>query len=140
MDKCVVSFEIPSELFLSVHDLAAEKQGTISTVFEDLLVSYLQRFKTNSIDKPKYDDRLVMALQKLLFRDLAEADSWDDLNRRLASHGYFLKICLGGMALHTETSGQKLCNLHDLGFSYGQFVRRFGPDRVKDPIVLRRAG
>lgn len=140
MDKCLVSFELPSELFLSVHDLAAEKHGTVSTVFEELLVSYLKKHKTNLVDKPGYDERVVLALQTLLFRDLAEADSWDDLSGRLARHGYFLKLCIGGMSLHTETSGRKLCKLHDLGFSYGQFVRRFGPNEASNPAMYCRAG
>lgn len=138
MDKCVVSLELNSELFLAVHDLAAETQGTVTNVVEELLISHLASSKRDVPQRVKCDERLILALQKLLFRDLAEAESWDDLKRRLCRHGYFMKVVFGGLALHTETSGQKLCNLHDLGFSYGQFVRRFGPGQPRDPHACKR--
>ncbi len=137
MDKCVVSLELPSDLILSAHDLAAENQGTVSNVFQDLLEAHLQTKNSGSKEKTEKGDRLIMAAQKLLFRDLAHARDWDDLRDRLARHGYFLKVSLGGMSLHTETSGQKVCNLHELGFSYGQFVRRFGPDCTIKPEIVR---
>ena len=133
MDKCVVSVELPSDLFLAVHDLAAEKQGTVANVVEDLLVAHLETHRgTRRVRKPR-DERLVFALQKLLFREFAEAASWRDLDVRLHRHGYYMKVSWGGLSLHTETSGQKLCSVHDLGFSYGQFVRRFGPGKPMDP-------
>lgn len=133
MDKCVISVELPSELFLAVHDLAAEKQGTVANVVEDLLTTHLSSRRNGANKWPKRNERLILALQKLLFRDLAEATTWDDLNQRLSRHGYYMSVALGGLSLYTETSGQKLCNLHDVGFSYGQFVRRFGPGRPRDP-------
>lgn len=136
MDKCVVSVELPSALFLAVHDLATEMQGTVDDVVEDLLIAHLAARRKGCLIPKDRDERLVFALQKLLFRDLSDAISWDDLNARLHRHGYFMKVAWGGLSLHTQTSGQRLCKLHDLGFSYGQFVRRFGPGKPQDPNAL----
>jgi hypothetical protein len=133
MNKRVVSVELPADLFLAVHDLATEQEGTVANVVEDLLIAHLESRKSNRPKQCEPDEKLVFALQKLLFRDLADARDWEDLDLRLRRHGYFMKVAWGGLSLHTETSGQKLCNVHDLGFSYGQFIRRFGPGRPKDP-------
>lgn len=136
MTKVPVTLELSPDLFYAVHDLASEKEGTVGSVVEDLLASHLATNK-KALPTTKFaDERLVFALQKLLFRDLAEATSWSDLDTRLSKHGYYMRIAWGGLSLHSETSGQKLCNLHDMGFSYGTFVRRFGPGRPKDPNAV----
>lgn len=136
MNKRVVSVELPADLFLAVHDLATEQEGTVANVVEDLLNAHLEARKSIRPKQCEADEKLVFALQKLLFRDLADARDWEDLDRRLRRHGYFMKVAWGGLSLHTETSGQKLCNVHDLGFSYGQFLRRFGPGKPKDPSEI----
>lgn len=133
MNKRAVTVQLPSDLILAVHDLATEQEGTVAKIVEDLVAEHLVKRKGARPKAQVSNERLVFALQKLLFRDMAEASSWDDLNARLRKHGYFMKIAWGGLSLHTETSGQKLCNTHDLGFSYGTFVRRFGPGKPKDP-------
>lgn len=133
MNKRAVTVELSPDLFYAIHDLASEREDTVGSVLEGLLASHLQE-KKKAKPKPRIaDERLVFALQKLLFRDIAESTSWSDLDARMSKHGYFLRIAWGGLALHSETSGQKLCNLHDIGFSYGTFVRRFGPGKPKDP-------
>lgn len=133
MNRRVVSIELPSDLLLAIHDLATEQEGTIGGVVEDLLIAHLETRRNRRPKADAADERLMFALQKLLFRDMAEAKDWDDLDNRLRKHGYFMKISWGGLSLHTETSGQKLCNTHELGFSYGTFVRRFGPGKPKNP-------
>ncbi|MFK7745708.1 MAG: hypothetical protein AB8B47_11685 [Roseobacter sp.] len=135
MNKRAVTVQLPSDLILAVHDLATEQEGTVAKVVEDLVTEHLAHKKGAKPKTQASNDRLVFALQNLLFRDMAEANSWDDLDCRMRKHGYFMKIAWGGLSLHTETSGQKLCNTHDLGFSYGTFVRRFGPGKPKDPRI-----
>ena len=49
------------------------------------------------------------------------------------AHGYYIEIAWGGLSLHTETSGQWLCNTTDLGFSHATFLRRFGPGKPRNP-------
>lgn len=133
MNSRTVSIQLPADLALAVHDLATEQEGTVAKIVEDLLVAHLATHKGSKRKSEVVDQRLVFALQKLLFRDMAEARDWDDLDERLRRHGYFMKIAWGGLSLHTETSGQKLCNTADLGFSYVTFLRRFGPGKPKDP-------
>ncbi|MEO9649560.1 MAG: hypothetical protein ABJ360_14220 [Roseobacter sp.] len=133
MEKRPVTVQLPADLLRAVHDLATEREDTVEKLVENLIVEHLS---TNSAVKKlssSSPEKLIFALQKLLFRDMAEAKDWDDLGDRLRKHGYFLKISWGGLALHTETSGQKLCQTHDLGFSYGTFLRRFGPGKPKEP-------
>jgi hypothetical protein len=133
MMKRPVTLELPGDIFHAVHDLASEREDTISRVVESLVAEHLVSKRGARKRPPPASERLVFALQKLLFRDMAEAKSWADLDNRLRRHGYFLKINWGGLSLHTETSGQKLCHTHDLGFSYGTFLRRFGPGKPRDP-------
>ncbi|WP_300032758.1 hypothetical protein [uncultured Roseobacter sp.] len=133
MNKRTVTVQLPADLALAVHDLATEKEGTVGKIVEDLLQAHILNRKSSRKQTEEVNERLVFALQKLLFRDMAEAASWEDLDNRLRRHGYFLKVAWGGLSLHTETSGYKLCNAHDLGFSYATFLRRFGPGKPKDP-------
>ena len=97
MNKRVVSVELPPDLFLAVHDLATEQEGTIGAVVEDLLVAHLETHKSAKPKERVADERLVFALQKLLFRDLADACDWAALDKRLRQHGYFMKIAWGGL-------------------------------------------
>lgn len=133
MTKHAVTVRLSDDLFKTVHDLATEQEGTVADVVEGLVVEHLGSRKSDARQLPRAGDNLIFALQKLLFRDMAEADDWADLDRRLRKHGYYMKITWGGLALHTETSGKRVCHTHDLGFSYGTFVRRFGPGKPKDP-------
>lgn len=133
MNKRTVTVALPADLALAVHDLATEQEGTVAKIVEDILTSHLVTRKKPKKKTAIRDERLVFALQKLLFRDMAEAEDWDDLDHRLRRHGYFMKVSWGGLSLHTQTSGHKLCNTHDLGFSYATFLRRFGPGKPKDP-------
>ncbi len=133
MNKSVVSVQLPPDLFMAVHDLATEQEDTVSQVLEDLLAEHLVAKKGAKKRPPPASEKLIFALQNLLFRDMAEATDWEDLDRRMHKHGYYLKIAWGGLSLHTQTSGQKLCQTHHLGFSYGTFVRRFGPGKPKGP-------
>ncbi|WP_300056978.1 hypothetical protein [uncultured Roseobacter sp.] len=136
MNNRTVSIQLPADLALAVHDLATEREGTVAKIVEEVLVAHLAAHKSTKKKSEIVDQRLVFALQKLLFRDMAEAESWDDLDERLRRHGYFMRIAWGGLSLHTETSGQKLCNTSDLGFSYVTFLRRFGPGKPKDPTAV----
>ncbi|WP_299780230.1 hypothetical protein [uncultured Roseobacter sp.] len=136
MNRRTVSIQLPADLALAVHDLATEQEGTVAKIVEDVLVAHLAAHKSSKKKSEIVDPRLIFALQKLLFRDMAEAENWDDLDVRMRRHGYFMRIAWGGLSLHTETSGQKLCNTADLGFSYVTFLRRFGPGKPKDPRTV----
>lgn len=128
-----MNLKLPAELVRAVQDLASAREDTVARVVEGLVAGQLATKEGIKSRPVRASERLVFALQNLLFRDMAEAKSWEDLDKRLRKHGYFLKITWGGLALFTETSGQKLCHTHDMGFSYGTFLRRFGPGKPKNP-------
>lgn len=133
MSSRAVTIQLPTNLVLALHDLAIERKSSVDKIVEELLGAHIVVEKGSTVKHEVADQRLVFALQKLLFRDMAEATDWDDLDRRLRKHGYFLKVAWGGLALHTETNGRWLCNASDLGFSYVTFQRRFGPGKPKSP-------
>lgn len=133
MKTRTVTIKLPADLVHAVQSMAIEREGTFGKIVEDLLVAHVAARKGAKKKSLVADHRLVFALQQLLFRDMAEAMDWHDLDQRLRRHGYFLKTTWGGMSLHTETSGQWLCNASDLGFSYATFLRRFGPGKPKGP-------
>ncbi len=128
-----MNLKLPSDLVQAVHDLATEREDTVARIVEGLVAEHLSSKEGIKPRQPRASEKLIFALQNLLFRDMAEAENWEDLDSRLRKHGYFLKITWGGLALYTETSGQKLCHTHDMGFSYGTFLRRFGPGKPKGP-------
>lgn len=66
------------------------------------------------------------ALRALLAADLAQADGWDDLQGRLARHGYTFRERGGGLALHCLNTAARLCKASDLGWPYADLMRRFG--------------
>lgn len=133
MNKSEVTLQLPPDLMRAVHDLATEREGTVASVMASLLEAHLGSQKASKTRPVPTPDRLIFALQQLLFRDMAEARDWADLDLRLRNHGYFLQVTWGGLALHTLTSGKRICLTHDLGFSYGTFIRRFGPGKPKNP-------
>jgi len=71
-------------------------------------------------------ERLLAPLRALLARDLAVAQTWDDLQSRLIAKGYRLREAGGGLALVTHPGGRRLCKASELGFSYSDLMRRFG--------------
>lgn len=119
-----VSIRMPVEMAEAVIALAARQDVTPGQVVRDAVRSQLQRVK-----KPKTpnraDEGLVASLQALLARDMAEAQSWPDLDKRLTAKGYRLHPAGGGVALFTK-NGQRLCKGSELGFTYRALVRRFG--------------
>lgn len=127
-----VTLKIPAALLQSAHAVAVSRDETVAKMVEELLVRELTHWDSTS-KVPSQDERLLFALQSLLFRDMAEASSWDDLSDRLEKHGYWLKLTREGLILHTETNARWLCNCDDLGFGYVTFVRRFGAGAPRDP-------
>ncbi len=90
-------------------------------------------------------EALLGPLRALLAVDLAKADGWDDLQERLARHGYTFRERGGGLALYCLNTAARLCKASDLGWSYADLMRRFGaafPGHSHDGLahrVLHRA-
>lgn len=83
---------------------------------------------------------LLGPLRALLAVDLAQADGWDDLQSRLARHGYTFRERGGGLALHCLNTAARLCKASDLGWPYADLMRRFGaafPGHAHDWLAHR---
>lgn len=89
------------------------------------MVSKARRAAENSKTPNRADEKLVERFQRLLADDLAQADNWADLDRRLAVHDLCLKPAGGGLCLHNRRNGLRLCKSSELGFPYSGFVKRY---------------
>lgn len=69
--------------------------------------------------------RLVTPLRARLAADLFAARDWDDLQKRLAHHGYTFRERGGGLALFCTKTAAHICKATDLGWTYSKLMRRF---------------
>jgi hypothetical protein len=69
---------------------------------------------------------LLAPIRALLAADLSRAEGWDDLQTRLAVHGYIFRERGGGLALYCTRTAAHTCKASELGWSYADLMRRFG--------------
>lgn len=119
-----VTLKLPPKLLDDAGVVAAGQDVTIGHLVRHLLAKEVAR-RLHPKTSSRAEDALVAALQALLARDIAEAAGWDDLEQRLARHGYVLRPAGGGIALHKTSCGTRICKGSELGFAYGTLVRRF---------------
>lgn len=106
---------------------APDQDVSIGHLMRQLLSREVDRY-TAAAPQNRAEGRLLSALRALLETDMALADSWDDLAERLAERGYTLRPAGGGLALHKQPCGARLCSASALGFAYRTLVNRFeGP-------------
>ena len=120
-----VTLKLPQNLLRDAGRVASAQDVTIGHLVRQLLAKEVDR-RLNAKTPKRADEGLVAALQALLARDMAEADGWDDLEARLAPHGYELRPAGGGVTLHKTSCGTRVCKGSELGFAYRTLVRRFG--------------
>jgi len=112
------------ELVRAAGHLAWERDITIGQLVRDLLSREVSRH--NRAKPPvRADERLVAPLRARLAGDLAAAEGWADLDRRLRARGYVLRAAGGGLALHDWPDDRRICKASELGFSYSRLMRRF---------------
>lgn len=119
-----VTLKLPPRLLSEAGVVAAGQDVTIGHLVRQLLAREVQR-RLHPKMSNRADESLVVALQALLACDMAEASGWDDLDRRLARHGYTLRPAGGGIALHKRSCGTLVCKGSELGFAYPTLLRRF---------------
>jgi len=124
MDMLDLSIKLPADLVADLRALALERDESVGHVVRDILR------KTTRAGPPaktpnRADERLVARLQRLLAPDMASATSWDDIQARLARHGFTLRPAGGGLTVHARASGERLCKSSELGFAYSRLVRKF---------------
>ncbi len=120
-----VTIRMPVEMADAVRALASRHDVTPGQVVRHAVAEELRRRAKPPKTPNRADEALVASLQTLLAVDLAQARSWEDLDRRLLTKGYRMMASGGGCALFTR-DGRKLCKGSELGFTYRQLVRRFG--------------
>lgn len=120
----IVTLKLSQQLLNDAGRVASAQDVTIGHLVRKLLAKEVER-RLNPTTASPGDAGLVAALQTLLARDLAAAEGWDDLDARLAGHGYELRPAGGGLALHKASCGSRVCRGSDLGFAYRTLVRRF---------------
>ena len=119
-----VSLRLPETMFTQAQHIAAREDVSIGQLVRKLLRKEIDR-QLNTKRTNRADERLVAALQALLAKEMALAESWSDLAFRLAGEGYELRPAGGGLTLHKRACGERLCKASELGFPYRAFVRRF---------------
>ncbi|MGR3500748.1 hypothetical protein [Pseudaestuariivita sp.] len=119
-----VTLQVPREMLQVGAELARAQDITLGQLVRNLLSEEISRAR-NARPPNRADERLVAPLRARLARDLAEAQSWDDLDARLARKDYQLVPAGAGLALHRRHSGARLCKASELGFSYAKLIERF---------------
>lgn len=120
-----VTLRLPQTLLRDAGSVASAQDVTIGHLVRQLLAKEVAR-RINPKMATRADEGLVAALQALLAHDMAEAGDWDELETRLARHGYELRPAGGGLTLHKKSCGTRVCKGSELGFAYRSLVRRFG--------------
>lgn len=91
MDTESVTLKLPRALLSEAQHVATAREVTIGHMVRQLLRREVDRQLGAKVDQ-NTDERLVVALQALLARDMADADGWEDLAARLRPHGYDLRM------------------------------------------------
>lgn len=120
-----VTLKLPRDLLSGAQRVATARDVTIGHMVRQLLKREVDRQLSEGQQRGT-DGRLLAALSALLSRDMADARDWDDLAGRLRPHGYELRPAGGGVVLYKSSCGTRVCQGSDLGFGYGDLVKRFG--------------
>lgn len=134
-----VTLKLPRELLSGAQRVATARDVTIGHMVRVLLKREVER-QLRSTAKTEPDPKLIAALQALLAPDIAAATDWADLAARLRPHGYEMRARGGGLALVKTSCGTRICKGSDLGFAYGDLVKRFGVAMPGHPHEMAHLG
>ena len=120
-----IDIKLHAELSDAARAIARKRGVTVSQLMRDLIADEVRRTKSA---RPivRTEERIVSPLQARLSGDLTHALSWHDLKNRLARKGYSLIGSGAGLALNDIATGRRVCDVSDLGVSYGRLVERIG--------------
>ena len=123
MDTESVTLTLPRALLSEAQHVATAREVTIGHMVRQLLRHEVDRQLGAKSDE-RVDDRLTVALQALLARDMADATDWNDFAAWLRPHGYEVRM-LDGSAMQVKSScGTSVCKASELGFSYASMAQR----------------
>lgn len=112
------------EMMRAADLFAKERDITLGQLIRNLLRDEISRHRS-ARPPVRADERLVAPLRACPANHLAEANCWQNLDRRLKAKGYLLRATGGGLALHSWPQDHRLCKASELGFSYARLMRRF---------------
>lgn len=120
-----VTLKLPRDLLSGAQCVATAREVTIGHMVRQLLKREVARQMSQTRSKGP-DERLIVALQALLARDMVEAESWSDLQARIRTHGYDFRPDSGSTALFKSSCGTRICQAAALGFGYVGLLKRLG--------------
>lgn len=120
-----LSVDLPAPLIAALRRSAGRHGRSLNEEMCLILARALVRPAPAAKTSRRTDERLLAPLRALLADDIARATGWDDLQGRLAAQGYSLHERGGGLALHCNRTGQRLCKASELGMAYADLIRRF---------------
>ena len=130
MDTESVTLKLPRALLSEAQHVATAREVTIGHMVRQLLKREVDRQMSAKAEEDT-ERRLIVALQALLARDMADAGDWDDLATRLRPHGYEMQVRDGSAVLVKSSCGTSVCKASELGFSYASMVKRFDTSLLK---------
>lgn len=138
-----VTLKLPEPLLAAALQLAKGRDASLAHVLRQALSDEIRRAAHNPKTPNRADEQLLAPLRTLLAVDFGEACSWPDLQSRLRAKGYALREAGGGLALHSDPEGIRMCKASDLGHAYSSLMRRFGkpfPGHAHQHLVERILG
>ena len=125
-----IAIDLPPTALTALRSRARAEQMSPATLAHKLLVEALgtdlRAARTPERAEETHDQPLLGRLRALLAVDLAWAETWNDLQARLASHGYTFRERGGGLALYCTTTAAHICKASDLGWPYADLMVKFG--------------
>ncbi|WP_457649744.1 ribbon-helix-helix domain-containing protein [Profundibacter sp.] len=118
-----VLVKLPATTLEALNRIARQEDVSVGQIIRNALNRDFRR--REKAKKPvRADERLVAPLRALLADDFAYAESWTDLQNRLAGKGYSLREAGGGLCLHRQ-NGEQICKGSELGYGYASLMRKF---------------
>ena len=121
-----VTIRLPEPLLRAAEEVAQARDISLGALIRAALSAEMRRANLPAKTPNRADERLVDPLRALLAVDFGAARDWPDLQARLAAKGFALREAGGGLALHIDPGGTRLCKASELGHAYASLMRRFG--------------
>ena len=119
-----VNLKLPEPTLAVLQQIAVAGDLSVGQVIRNFIDHELRR-RAEARPPVRADERLVAPLRALLADDFAYAKDWADLQSRLVRKGYSLHEAGGGLALHDQATGARLCKGSELGYGYASLMRKF---------------
>lgn len=120
-----LSFETLTALRASARAAGMSPSEQATRLLTKSLIHDAARTPFRAEERSGAAETLLAPLRALLANDLSHATGWDDLQTRLARHGYTFRERGGGLALFSTTTATRICKASALGWAYSDLIRRF---------------